>query len=251
MFAALFMLMLRSDALIVTVKSMHGVAVGAKARTINRQDFVEIWEDEGGVDVSTEVSVEKWFNAGSRQRIQSGAQGDSIAEHASAIWQDFGIAMTTPEAYYDDRRYWFKMNTYASSTASFTKGKACFCEGCSMTKNKERLEQANFLPTGNGYPQLCIGCAHTAALRLQSHVENYRQLVQWQQYALACAMLAYNRSLQFCDPRNDIVAFLEKCAPLVCADDGKTISHFGGLRITPHQVIEYAAWGKAKLGQSI
>ena len=29
----------------------------------------------------------------------------------------------------------------------------------------------------------------------------------------------------------------------------KRISHFGGLRITPHQVIEYAAWGKAKLGQ--
>ena len=109
---------------------------------------------------------------------------------------------------------------------------------------EQRNLRASEFPAGNGYPQLCIGCAHTSALRLQSHVDNYRLLVQWQQ--LACAILAYDQCLQFCDPRNDVVAFLKKCAPLVYADYGKTISHFGGLRVTPHQAVEYTGWGKSK-----
>ena len=59
-------------------------------------------------------------------------------------------------------------------------------------------------------------------------------------------MYAYDKHLQFKDPREDMVAFRKICAPVVYAGYGKTISHFGGLRIAPHQATEYAGWGKAK-----
>ena len=95
-----------------------------RVRTISRQDFVQIWEDKGDVSVSTNVKAGERFNAENLQRIQSGAQGDSTAEHASAIWQDFDIAMTIPSAYYDDRHYWFNMDTYASPNSNYAKGKA-------------------------------------------------------------------------------------------------------------------------------
>ena len=76
--------------------------------------------------------------------------------------------------------------------------------------------------------------------------KNFRQLVKRQQCALASAMFAYDRALQFKDPREDMIAFLKACVPIVYTDYGKTISHYGGLRIAPRQVIEYAAWGKAR-----
>ena len=59
------------------------------------------------------VDASRWIDAETRQNIQSGAQGDSIAEHASVIWQEFDVAMIMPEPYYDQRQYWFKMDTYA------------------------------------------------------------------------------------------------------------------------------------------
>ena len=86
-----------------------------KAPVLNRQEFVDIWEDKSGVDVSMGVNASTWFDAERRQSILSGAQGDSIAEHASAIWQDFDIALIMPEPYYDQRQYWFRIDTYASS----------------------------------------------------------------------------------------------------------------------------------------
>ena len=70
-----------------------------------------------GVDAST------WLDAEKRQSILSGAQGDSIAEHASAIWQDFDIALIMPEPYYDQRQYLFKIDTCASSEPRYTSGK--------------------------------------------------------------------------------------------------------------------------------
>ena len=79
-------------------------------------------------------------------------------------------------------------------------------------------------------PNICIGCAHASALKLQSHVDNFRQLVEWQQYALASAMYAYDRALQFKDPREDMIAFLKACIPTVYTDYGTTISHYDVLR---------------------
>ena len=35
-------------------------------------------------------------------------------------------------------------------------------------------------------------------------------------------------------------------APVAYTEYGKTISHYGGLRIAPYQAIYYAGWGKAK-----
>ena len=137
-----------------------------KTQTINRQECAEIWEDKGDVSMSVNIQAGEWFNAESLQRFQSGAQGDSIAEHASVIWQDFDVAMTIPEAYYDDRHYWFKMDTYASTNSNYythTQRKAYFCNGCIMMKS---FSQANVLGTGNGDPNICIGCAHTSALKL-------------------------------------------------------------------------------------
>ena len=43
-----------------------------------------------------------------------------------------------------------------------------------------------------------------------------------------------------------MAAFLKACAPAAYTEYGKTISHYGGLRIAPNQAIEYAGWGKAK-----
>ena len=86
-----------------------------KVPLLSQQDFSEIWEDRGEVSVSMGVDASKWIDAEMRQNIQSGAQGDSIAEHASVIWQEFDVAMIMPEPYYDQRQYWFKMDTYASN----------------------------------------------------------------------------------------------------------------------------------------
>ena len=116
-------------------------------------------------------------------------------------------------------------------------------------KTQEAFSQARFQFNGNGYPGTCIGCAHTGAIRAQSHLTDYQQLLDWQKYALASAMYAYDKHLQFKDPREDMVAFLKICAPVAYTGygkNGKTISHFGGLRVAPHQAIEYAGWGKAK-----
>ena len=82
---------------------------------LSQQEFSEIWEDRGEVSVSMGVDASKWIDAEMRQNIQSGAQGDSIAEHASVIWQEFDVAMIMPGPYYDQRQYWFKMDTYASN----------------------------------------------------------------------------------------------------------------------------------------
>ena len=84
-----------------------------KVLTLSQQEFSEIWRDRGEVSVSMGVDASKWIDAEMRQNIQSGAQGDSIAEHASVIWQEFDVAMIMPEPYYDQRQYWFKMDTYA------------------------------------------------------------------------------------------------------------------------------------------
>ena len=69
------------------------------------------------------------------------------------------------------------MDTYASVNPSYSKGKAYFCEGCVGMKAREVYERANFFPSGNGYPQICIGCAHTSALKHQSFVANHQELV--------------------------------------------------------------------------
>ena len=50
----------------------------------------------------------------------------------------------------------------------------------------------------------------------------------------------------FTIPQEDLLEYLKACAPIACQDYGKTISHYGGLRITPEQDVEYAGWSKAK-----
>ena len=113
-------------------------------------------------------------------------------------------------------------------------------------QSPEAFRQANFQVGGNGYPQICIGCARTAALKVQSYVDNFQQLTDLQKYALASAIYAYDTALQFKNSSDHMVALLKACAPVAYPEYGKTISHYGGLRIAPHQAIEYAGWGKAK-----
>ena len=141
--------------------------------------------------------------------------GDSIAEHASAIWQDFDIALIMPEPYYDQRQYWSKIDTYASSEHRYTSGKVYFCEGCREMQSPEAFSRAVFQVGGNGFPQTCIGCAHTAALKVQSYVDSFQQLADSQKYALASAIYAYD-TLQFKNPCDDMVSFLKACAPASC-----------------------------------
>ena len=150
-----------------------------------------------------------------------------------------------PESYYDQRQYWFKIDTYASSEHRYTSGKVYFCDGCREMQSPEAFIQPVFQVGANGFPQICIGCAHTAALNVQSYVDNFQQLADSQEYALASAIYAYDTSWQFKNPSDDMVSFLKACAPVAYTDYGKTISHYGGLRIAPY-AIEYAGWGKAK-----
>ena len=205
-----------------------------KASMLNRQEFVEIWEEERGrIDVSMGVSASTWFDAERRQSIESGAQGDGIAEHASAIWQDFDVALIMPEPYYDQRQYWFKIDTYASAEYRYALGKTFFCHACRDTQDPDAYRYARFLIGGNGYAHTCIGCAHFNALKVQSHIDDVKQLADWQRYGLASAMYAYDKFLQFKNPCEDmvsLVSFLKACAPIAYTDYGKAISHYGGLR---------------------
>ena len=112
-------------------------------------------------------------------------------------------------------------------------------------QSPEAFSRAVFQVGGNGFPQTCIGCAHTAVLKVQSYVDSFQQLADSQKYALASAIYAYD-TLQFKNTCDDMVSFLTACAPVAYTDCGKTISHYGGLRKAPCQAIEYAGWGKAK-----
>ena len=101
-------------------------------------------------------------------------------------------------------------------------------------------------PDPSADQKICVGCAYRTAPKLTHYINDYPQLVESQQYALASAILAYERSLQFYNPQEDLLEYLKACAPIACQDYGKTISHYGGLRITPEQDVEYAGWSKAK-----
>ena len=63
-------------------------------------------------------------------------------------------------------------------------------------------------------------------------MDNFQQLTDSQKYALASAIYAYDTTLQFKNPSDDMVA------PVAYTEYGKTISHYGGLRIAPHHAIE-------------
>ena len=58
-----------------------------KAPVLNRQEFVDIWEDKSGADVSMRVNASTWFDAEKRQSILSGAQaprfGKTLTSHRS------------------------------------------------------------------------------------------------------------------------------------------------------------------------
>ena len=161
-------------------------------------------------------------------------------------WQEFDIAMTFPEAYYDQRHYWFKIDDYSTSSNVSVPGKIYYCSGCEEQKTLEQFKQATFTESGNGYPAYCIGCAHNAALKKTYHFSNYEDLDTYQNYALASAVYCYDSTLQFMQPHHDICEFIKKCASLAYKDYGKVISHYGALRVTVQQVSDYACNGKAK-----
>ena len=204
-----------------------------KASILNQQGFAEIRDDRGRIDVSMRVSASTWFDAERRESIESGAQGDSIAEHASTIWQNFDVALIMPEPYYDQRQYWFKLDKYSSTECRYALGKTYYCHSCRNTQDPDAYTCARFLTGGNGYAHACIGCAHFDALKTQSFISKTSELVEWQRYGLASAMYAYDHFLQFSNPCEDMVAFLKACAPIAYTDYGKAISHYGGLRIAP------------------
>ena len=169
----------------------------------NRREFAEIWEDRGRIDVSMGVSASTWFDDERRQSIESGAQGDSIAEHASVTWQDFDVAMIMPEPYYDQRQCWFKIDKCASDEYRYALGKVYYCRDCRNTQDPDEYARATFRTGGNGYANACVGCAHFDALKNQSFIDGTRQLVEWQRYSLAAAMYAYDNFLQFMNPCDD------------------------------------------------
>ena len=104
---------------------IEGWNANIKASMLQKEELVEIWEDRTEVAVSMSIDSSSWINAERRQDIISGAQGDSIAAHASAIWQDFDVPMVMPEPHYDQRQYqyWFKLKLTPPTTTSTLPGK--------------------------------------------------------------------------------------------------------------------------------
>ena len=121
---------------------MSGMETSERS-VVNRREFAEIWEDRGRIDVSMGVSASTWFDDERRQTIESGAQGDSIAEHASVTWQDFDVAMIMPEPYYDQRQYWFKIDKYASDEYRYALGKVYYCRECRNTQDPNEYAQSH------------------------------------------------------------------------------------------------------------
>ena len=78
-----------------------------------------------------------------------------------------------------------------------------------------------------------------------SYIQDYGKLKQVEQYALASAGFIYESKLQFIRPQDNRVEYLKKCAPIAHGDYGKTVSAYGGLRISPDLAVSYARWGKA------
>ena len=215
-------------------------------QTISAPNLVQICEDRAQVTFTTPIDVGQWFSQENIARIQSGAQSDGFAEHASVTWQEFDIAMTTPEAYYDQRHYWFKIDDYSTNSNVSVPGKVYFCPGCEEAKDINKFKASVYTASGNGYPTYCIGCAYVAALKNQTHFSNYDELESYHKYALACAVYVYDSSLQFFHPHHDICEFIKECVPAVYKEHGKVVSHFGALRVTVQQACEYAGCGKAK-----
>ena len=161
-----------------------------KAPVLNRQEFVDIWEDKSGVDVSIRVDASTWFHTEKRQSIRSGAQGDSIAEHASAIWQDFDIALIMPEPYDDQRQYWFIIDTYMLRPNPDTHPERCF----SAMDVVECRTPTSRLPSW--WKRLFADMHRVRTHCRASYLDNFQQLTDSQKYALASAMYAYDATLQ-------------------------------------------------------
>ena len=222
-----------------------------KASVLNQREFAEIWEDRERIDVSMGVSASTWFDAERRRTIESGAQGDSIAEHASVTWQDFDVALIMPEPYYDQRQYWFRIDKYASTEYRYALGKS-YLEIILLSRMSRHTGSRDICTCPISHREwLCplvhrmcsYGCTQVSRPPY-GHRRTCRMAKVW--YSLASAMFAHDNALQFVNPCEDMVAFLKACAPIAYTDYGKAISHFGGLRIAPSQAIEYAGCGRAK-----
>ena len=74
-------------------------------------------------------------------------------------WQEFDIAMTTPEPYYDQRHYWFKIDDYSSNSNVSAPGKTYYCSTCENAKDFLKFKATVYAINGNGYPAYCLGCA--------------------------------------------------------------------------------------------
>ncbi|CAE7948322.1 unnamed protein product [Symbiodinium sp. KB8] len=160
-------------------------------QTVSSPGLVQIWEDRTDIPFTTPIDARRWFNQESIARIQSSALSDGFAEPATVTWQEFDIAMTFPEAYYDQRHYWFKVDDYSTSSDVSVSGRFYYCAGCEEMKDPEKYRQAKFTESGHGFPSYCIGCAHFAALKRTYHYDKYEDLESYQKYSLACAVYAY------------------------------------------------------------
>ena len=138
-----------------------------------------------------------------------------------------------PEPYYDQRQYWFKIDNYASSDPKYTAGKAFFCEGCRGMQSPEAFRQANFSSrrkrlSSDMHRVRAYCCTQSSELRGQlSAIDRFSKIRPRISY-----IYAYDTTLQFKNPSDDMVA------PVAYTEYGKTISHYGGLRIAPHHAIE-------------
>ena len=109
-------------------------------QTISTANLVEICEDRTQVAFTTPIDVGQWFSQESIARIQSSAQSDGFAEHATVTWQEFDIAMTTPEPYYDQRHYWFKIDDYSSNSNVSAPGKTYYCSTCENCQGLSQVQ---------------------------------------------------------------------------------------------------------------
>ena len=162
-------------------------------------------------------------------------------------WQEFDIAMTIPEAYYDQGTTGSRSMTIRRTAVCLSPARSTSVLDVKRPRTSTSSRNPSSLDLGNAIPRTASAVLTQQLSRIRT---TFPTMKTWSRITstlwLALSTSVYDSSLQFLQPRHDICDFIKKCVPSVYKEHGKVISHFGALRLTVQQVCEYAGRGKAK-----
>ena len=126
------------------------------------------------------------------KRNTSAATGSDFVERPGVALQNFDISLTTPEPYYSEEQFWFKID------GTF------FCRYCEEEKHMDV-----FYATTPEQPDYCIGCTYKYTLRSSYyHIENFKQLRDSERCSIACARYIYVDALRNTKPGSDLLEYI-------------------------------------------